>query len=319
MTKKEKISFTRRDFLKGTTFTTLGVALGLLPLEALSSEEEKKERVVLVRDKDVLNQDLNLDKNLLSMMLDSGIANLGGENDPSKVWKKLFNPKDIVGVKINVMMIPTHNELIELIVQNLIKAGVEDKNIYIWDRDEVGIGSAEMHSRTRSFGYDKDHLSKVIKRCTALINVPGMKSHWLSGAAFSIKNWAGAIDNAVEYHTEDCCSSFGALCANPEIKSKCRLIILDGLRPLFNGGPQVDPKYLWNYNALILGHDHVAVDTVALKIIQNKRDEYKKGKWILSPPPLHIPLADTRYKAGTSDLNKIELIKLGWQEGMLFR
>jgi len=317
LTKKEKISFSRRDFLKGTTFTTLGVALGLVPFEAFSSQGGKKERVILIREKDVLNNDLDLDKNLLSQMLDSGMANLAGENDPSKVWKKLFNPKDIVGVKINVMMIPTHNELIELIVKNLSKAGVEDKNIYIWDRDEVGIGSAEMHSRPRSFGFEKDHLSKVMKRCTALINVPGMKSHWLSGAAFSIKNWAGAIDNAVEYHTEDCCSSFGALCANPEIKSKCRLIILDGLRPLFNGGPQVDPKYLWNYNALILGHDHVAVDTVALKIIQSKRDEYKKEKWILNPPPIHITLADTRYKAGTSDLNKIELIKSGWQEGVL--
>lgn len=317
MNKKEKMSFTRRDFLKGTAFTTLGVALGLVPFEAFSSQGGKKERVILIREKDVLNNDLDLDKNLLSQMLDSGMANLAGENDPSKVWKKLFNPKDIVGVKINVMMIPTHNELIELIVKNLSKAGVEDKNIYIWDRDEVGIGSAEMHSRPRSFGFEKDHLSKVMKRCTALINVPGMKSHWLSGAAFSIKNWAGAIDNAVEYHTEDCCSSFGALCANPEIKSKCRLIILDGLRPLFNGGPQVDPKYLWNYNALILGHDHVAVDTVALKIIQSKRDEYKKEKWILNPPPIHITLADTRYKAGTSDLNKIELIKSGWQEGVL--
>ena len=317
MNKKEKMSFTRRDFLKGTTFTTLGVALGLVPFEAFSSQEGKKERVVLIREKDVLNNDLDLDKNLLSQMLDSGMANLAGENDPTKVWKKLFNPKDIVGVKINVMMIPTHKELIELIATNLLKAGVEDKNIYIWDRDQVGIGFAEMHSRPKSLGYDKDHLSKVIKKCTALINVPGMKSHWLSGAAFSIKNWAGAIDNPVEYHTEDCCSSFGAICANPEIKSKCRLVILDGLRPLFNGGPQVDPKYLWNYNGLILGYDHVAVDTVALKIIQNKRDEYKKEKWILSPPPLHITLADTRYKAGTSDLNKIELIKSGWQEGVL--
>jgi len=317
LTKKEKISFSRRDFLKGTTLTTLGVALGLVSPEVLSSQEEKKEKVVLVRDKEVQNDDLRVDKNLLSKMLDSGMASLEGENDPAKSWKKLFNSKDIVGIKISMMMTPTHKELIELIVANLLKAGVEDKNIYVWDRDRVGIGSAEMHSRPKNFGYDKDHLSNVIKKSTALINVPGMKSHWLSGAAFSIKNWAGAVDNAVEYHTEDCCSSFGALCANPEIKSKCRFIILDGLRPLFNGGPQVDPKYLWNYNGLIIGHDHVAVDTVALKIIQNKRDEYRGEKWVLNPPPLHIPLADTKYKAGTSDLNRIELIKSGWEEGAL--
>ncbi|MDP2960759.1 MAG: DUF362 domain-containing protein [candidate division Zixibacteria bacterium] len=260
-----------------------------------------------------------MDSKLLYGILDQGMAHLSGENDPLKVWKGLFNSKDIVGVKISVMMTPTHKELIELIVQNLLSAGVEDKNIYIWDRDKVGVGSAEMFSRPRSFGFDNDHLSKVIKKCTVLINVPGMKSHWLSGVAFSIKNWTGAIDNAYEYHTEDCCSSLGALCAIPEIKSKCRLIILDGLRPLFNGGPQVDPKYLWNYNGLIIGRDHVAVDTIALKIIQNKRDDFRKEKWILSPPPLHISLADTKYKAGTSDLTRIELIKSGWQQGMLFR
>ena len=317
MTKKEKISFTRRDFLRGTTLTTLGVALGLVSPEILAAQEEKKERVVLVRDKDVQDKDLKVDKNLLSKMFDSGMSNLGSKDDPLKVWKNLFSSKDTVGIKINLMMTPTHKELVELIFANLLKAGVEDKNIYVWDRDKVGIGSAEMHTRPKNFGYDKDHLSNVIKKSTALINVPGMKSHWLAGAAFSIKNWAGAIDNAVEYHTDDCCSSFGAVCANPEIKSKCRLVVLDGLRPLFNGGPQVDPKYLWNYNALILGHDHVAVDTVALKIIQNKRDEYKKEKWILNPPPIHITLADTKYKAGTSDLNKIELIKSGWQEGVL--
>jgi hypothetical protein len=313
----EKINFTRRDFLKDTTFTSLTVALGLLSPEVLSSEKGKLERVVLIRDKEVLNEDQVVNKKILSEMLNSGMSSLGGEKDGSALWKKLFSPEDIVGVKMNVMMTPTHNELIELIVENLFQAGVEDKNIYIWDRDKVGIGSAEMFSRTRKFGYARDHLSNVIKKCTALINVCGMKSHYLSGAAFSIKNWAGAIDNPFEYHTEDCCSSLGKIPAIPEIKSKCRLIILDGLRPLFNGGPQVDPKYLWNYNGLILGFDHVAVDTIALRIIQSKRDEYKKQKWILSPPPLHITLADTKYKVGTSDLSKIELVKLGWKEGML--
>jgi hypothetical protein len=293
------------------------VALGLVSPEVLSSQETKKERVVIIRDKNVQDADFKVDKNIFSKMIDSGMSNLGSEDDPLKVWKKLFSSKDIVGIKVSMMMTPTHKELIELIFANQLKAGVEDKNIFVWDRDKVGIGSAEMHTRPKSLGYDKDHLSKVIKKSTALINVPGMKSHWLSGAAFSIKNWAGAVDNAVEYHTEDCCSSFGALVANPEIKSKSRLIILDGIRPLFNGGPQVDPKYLWSYNGLILGFDHVAVDTVALKIIQSKRDEYKKEKWVLNPPPLHIALADTRYKAGTSNLNKIELIKSGWQEGVL--
>jgi hypothetical protein len=37
----------------------------------------------------------------------------------------------------------------------------------------------------------------------------------------------------------------------------------------------------------------------------------------LTPPAIHIPRADTKYKIGISDPDKIELIKLGWKEGAL--
>jgi hypothetical protein len=33
--------------------------------------------------------------------------------------------------------------------------------------------------------------------------------------------------------------------------------------------------------------------------------------------PHHIFLADTRHHLGTSDPNRIELVKLGWAEGIL--
>jgi hypothetical protein len=100
MVRKEKISFTRRDFLKGTAFTSLGVALGILTPEVLSSQEVKKERVVLIREKDVLSEDLKVDSRLLSKMLDSGMMSFGGEKEPLEVWKTLFSPRDIVGLPL---------------------------------------------------------------------------------------------------------------------------------------------------------------------------------------------------------------------------
>ena len=321
---------TRRDFVKGTALGTLGLALGLFDAESLAlppnaektekdgdSKPPAKSRVVLVRDEKILSDDNAVDKKILTDMLDQGMMGFAETEDPISAWKKFFKSSDVVGVKINVMITPTHDELIELIVKNLLNIGIKDNNIYVWDRDEIGVGQKEMFSRPQRFGFEKDHLSKVIKKCTALINVPGMKSHWLSGVALSIKNWAGAVNNARDYHTEDCCARLGELCNIPEIKSKNRLIVLDALRPLFHGGPQVDPKYLWNYNGLMIGRDHVAVDTVSLKIIQRQRSRYKKEEWMISPPPFHVALADTRYKVGTSDLRLIDLVKLGWQKDAL--
>jgi len=314
---KEEI-VTRRDFIRGTAFTTLGLVLGLSPL-AFSQQKpplvKKRTKVVLIRDEDVLKEN-EVDKEILVRMIGEGMCSLFNTTEFASAWKRLFSPEDIVGVKINVVMTPTHNELIGVIVDNLLAAGVKDENIYVWDRNEIGQGKAEMFIRRKKMMYE-DNLNKVVKKCTALINVPGMKTHWLSGVALSIKNWCGAIDNAYTYHTEDCCARLGALLKIPEMKSKTRLIIVDALRPLFHGGPEVDPKYLWNYNGILLGIDHVAVDTVGLKIIQNKRNSYLNKPWSLFPPPTHIALADTKYKVGTSDLQKIDIVKLGWEKDAL--
>jgi len=309
---------TRRDFIRGTAFTTLGFALGLSPFafsQQNPSSVKKKTTVVLVRDEKAIQKDL-VSREVVSGMLNQGISSLFETAQASSAWKMLFSAEDTVGIKITLMMTPIHDELIKAMVDNLLSAGVKDENIYVWDRDEIGQGRAEIFTRPKRMGYE-NHLNRVVKKCTALINVCGMKAHWLSGVALSIKNWCGAIDNAYTYHTEDCCASLGALLKIPEIESKSRLIIVDALKPLFHGGPQIDPKYLWNYNGLLLGIDHVAVDTVALKIIQAKRDKFQGKPWILSPPPAHIALADTKYKRGTSDLHKIDIVKLGWQKDVL--
>ncbi len=332
MKKKEEKTLdtiiTRRDFMRGTALGTLGLTLGLFDVESLAipppvaekrgdSTEPVKSRTVLIRNQKVLGDGNVVDKKILADMLDKGMMGFAETKDAASAWKEFFHPSDVVGVKINLMVTPTHDELIELIVENLLGIGIKDENIFVWDRDQIGVGKKEMFSRPRRFGFDKDHLNKVVKKCTALINVPGMKSHWLSGVALSIKNWAGAVNNARVYHTEDCCSSLGELCTIPQIKAKNRLIIMDALRPLFHGGPSVDPKYLWNYNGLIIGKDHAAADTIALKVIQRQRSRYKREEWMISPPPLHVALADMRYKVGTSDLRLIDLVKLGWQKDAL--
>jgi hypothetical protein len=61
----------------------------------------------------------------------------------------------------------------------------------------------------------------------------------------------------------------------------------------------------------------VAVETVCLKIIMEKRKAMKGEPWPLSPPPVCVEAADKQYGLGTSVWEKIALEKTGWTKDIL--
>jgi len=63
--------------------------------------------------------------------------------------------------------------------------------------------------------------------------------------------------------------------------------------------------------------DPVAADATGARIIQAKRNAFFGEERPISPPPLHIAAADTRFGLGNSRSDQIQLIKLGWKEGLL--
>ncbi|MDO8587568.1 MAG: DUF362 domain-containing protein [Armatimonadota bacterium] len=278
-------TITRRDFLKGAAYGALGLAMGVGSARSEAVAKAKPlTKVVVVRGPGVLDAEGKVNRQILDQMLDKGMRELSGLKSVDAAWKKYIRADDAVGIKINRMMTPTHEDLTAAISERLARIGVTKSEA--WDRDA---GKPE--------GF------------TALINVPGMKSHWLSGVAFSIKNYAGCHPEPSRYHA-DSCADLAAMWEHPTLKGKTRLIIVDGLKMLYNGGPQVDPRYLLDYEALVMGTDPVAVDTVCLSVLQKKRNEVQPPEWILNPPPKHIEVADKKYGLGTSHLNKIKLVNI---------
>jgi hypothetical protein len=61
----------------------------------------------------------------------------------------------------------------------------------------------------------------------------------------------------------------------------------------------------------------VAADATGARIIQAKRNAHFGSDSPISPPPLHIHAADTRYGLGHSRPENIDLLRLGWQEEVL--
>jgi hypothetical protein len=118
------------------------------------------------------------------------------------------------------------------------------------------------------------------------------------------------------YHKSDS-AKLGEIWNLPFVKGKTKLVLVDSLYPLCDKGPQPDPRYQWPYNGFIAGTDPVAVETVCLKIITEKRKAIRGEPWPLSPPPICVEAADKVYGLGTSRMEQIKIEHSGWEHEIL--
>ena len=285
---------TRRDFIRGTLGATLAASAVGVPWVALSAANRRSSLVTVVRDKNVMDTDFKVDSNILQNMLNRTIQAVTGKGRVRDAWAELVKPDDIVGLVPTPHLNPTHPELVEVVKASLMKeVGIPAKNII------------EAQGGKRRPG-----------RCTALIAIPALKGHWLTGIGTVLKNYIMYSGRPSSYHAEKS-AKLGEIWLIPEVKGKTRLVLVDALHPLCDKGPQPDPRYKWAYNGLLAGTDPVAVETVSIKIITAKRQALRGEPWPISPPPICAEAADKVYGLGTSKLEEIRITHEGWDEDLL--
>ena len=290
---------TRRDFMRAGSCVAMGGLMGFPVVASSRAGNVKKSRVVLIRDENVFDVQGRLSKDRLLSMLDKAVQVLFNRDKPLAAWRNMVGPKDIVGVKSNVWhYLPTPRELEEGILKRLMDSGVKEEKISFDDRSV--------------------RKNPVFHDSTRLINVRPMRTHHWSGLGTLIKNYIMFVSWPARYHG-NACEKLGSIWNKPAIEGKTCLNILVMLTPLFHGiGPHhFSRKYTWPYCGLIVSEDPVAADVTGAKIIQNKRDAFFGEKRPISPPPIHITAADTKFKLGNSHPDMIELIKLGWDRDVL--
>jgi len=277
--KKDKNGVTRRDLVRGTVGVALGAAL--MNGKAFPAVEKpiRSSRVVLVRDPGVMDEKLNVDRVVLKKMLDQSMTQFTGEKTSKEAWLKLIKPAD--------------EEVVDAVRTALLGIGIPQERILMVQRD-----------------IDK------VKACTALIALPALKAHWLTGIGTVLKNYIMFSGEPSRYHEADS-HKLGEIWNLPFVKGKTRLVLVDALYPLCDKGPQPDPRYRWAYKGLMAGTDPVAVETVCLRIITKKREALRGEPWPLQPPPLCVEAADKVYALGTSRWEEIELRHFGWEENLL--
>jgi len=292
MTKK-KGALTRRDFIRGTVGATLGTSLVGLNWSKAKGAAAGTSLVTIVRDEKAMDAANKVNAGVLKNMLEQTLIKFTGEKTVKDSWLSLVKPTDKIGLVPTPHLNPTHDEVTDAVKSSLIDSGIPEANITL-----------------AQGGPDKP------KACTALIALPALKAHWLTGLGTVMKLYIQYSGNARQYHEQNN-AKLGETWSLPFVKGKTKLVLVDALQPLFDKGPQVDPRYKWAYNGLIAGADPVAVDTVCLKIIMNKREATRGEPWPISPPPLCVEAADKEYGLGNSRMESIKVETYGWKEGLL--
>jgi uncharacterized protein (DUF362 family) len=310
-------------------------AAGEFSLLPAQSPAVAKSRVVVARDAKLRAGGSKVDSGRVLSLLDRGMQTLYGVDSPQQAWKNLVHPGEKVGLKVNTIAgrgLSTNSVVVEAICERLQQAGIQARDIIVWDRENseleragyrlssdvnhlrcLGSDAFGYEEQPESFGTARSRLSKILTRnCDVLINVPILKDHSDAGITAALKNMYGVIDNPYRLHGGGCSSGIADLNMLPAIRTKMRLTICDATTAAFDGGPSFDPESTWQYNGLIMARDPVALDYTAWQIIERKRAEQKlKTLPAVGRAPRFISLAaDARHRLGTNDPGRISVVEV---------
>jgi len=291
--KDNKHVLTRRDFLRGTIGATVGTSILIFPWPKGKAQALNSTIVTIVRDQNAMDSSKNVDNTILEKMLEQTLIKVTGQKNSKEAWLSLVKPGDNIGLVPTPHLNPTHDELVDAVKRSLMDVGIPEGRI------KLAQGGP---SRP--------------KECDALIALPALKAHWLTGIGTVLKNYIMYSGSPSSYHHSDS-TKLGEIWNLPFVKGKTKLVLVDSLYPLCDKGPQPDPRYQWPYNGLIAGTDPVAVETVCLKIITEKRKAIRGEPWPLSPPPICVEAADKVYGLGTSRMDAIKIEHYGWEKDLL--
>lgn len=161
---------------------------------------------------------------MVARMVDAVVMSVANKPDIASAWRVFVGPKDRVGIKVSTSGAPvssTHPAVVSAVAAGLVAAGVDPKNIVVWDRSDRDIALAGYEKLSRRYrvtsteaagGYDPEakfvsaimgrlivgdvqfgskpgdqmsstsHLSRVLgKEVDKVVNVPALSDSIYSG------------------------------------------------------------------------------------------------------------------------------------------
>ncbi len=253
---------------------------------------------------------------MLREMFDTALRTAAGAQTEGRAWRRWLRDDDLILIKFNgvgAAQMVTSEELARTIVDSLERNGFSPERIMLLEAPP-GLAQklrtlpppAGWSATVHDFGSGSDQFRACLEAATAVVNVPLLKTHNLAGFTCSLKNLShGLVRHPARYHANGCSPYIGDIVAAPPIRSKLRLNVVNALRVLYDGGPEVRPQNLHPAETLIFGDDPVAVDAVALDLLNSVRR--LKSLALIGSPGAPVPyLAAAQQRGmGAADLDLI--------------
>jgi hypothetical protein len=306
-----------RSFLGAAALLAIGLAAAALASPAASAE---KARVVLARNPRAVSARNAADLGETVRLFDKGLEALTGAGTPAEAWKTLgLLPSDVVAVKLNcnswTISLNPHPELVEALCRSL-QTVVPANAIILYDNDSGAVrrgGFAINRSGqgVRVTGTDQGDGFESGQRLTLLVTQTATKIINLASlkcvdeddmiASLFLKNHIGSLTPGDMSRCHGDNDFLAGVCARPSLKNKSILNICDGLRGSYRRGVP------WYWAGIVLGRDPVAAESACISVMNEKRALEKLRPL---PIPEYLKIAESKYRLGTLDPLKIELVKI---------
>lgn len=233
-------------------------------------------------------------KSLIREMLQAALQTVTKTPTVRDAWRTLLRDNDVVGLKFNrsgQFVIGTTPAVAGALIESLIVSGFGPERIVcleapagVAERFGCRPASTGYASVETDFGSGADQLVRALDDITALINIPFLKEHNIAGLSCALKNLShGLVKHPARFHDHGCSPYIADIVALPAIRGKLRLNLVDGLRVVFEGGPEATSHNLADTGILLASTDPVAVDSVGLNIINNVRKNHRLSVLATAP------------------------------------
>lgn len=266
-------------------------------------------RVAYIRAAYVVDQS-NVHRHILREMLDAAVIRVfPPSSSPNEAWTTVFKPGDVIGLKFNrsgQVGIGTTDTMAEVLITALLTAGFAAEQIVCIEAPEAitsrfgtqparpGYGSTETKFRGGA-----DQFAAALDQITALINIPFLKTHNISGMTCALKNLShGLVKHPARYHANGCSPFIADIVASDAIRPKLRLTIVDALRVVYKEGPSANVENTTNHGLLLASTDPVAVDAVGMDTLNAIRGQQGLGSLVASGATLPYLAAAHRSALG---------------------
>jgi hypothetical protein len=255
----------------------------------------------------------------LTILIDEAIRLVTNCTTMEQAWRKLFKADDVIGIKfdeVGYAKLNTTDVLAELLVKSLEGAGFKRDRIVLIEVPDALAGN--LKTRPRAFGWQeeetvfasgRERMAKVLDQVSALINVPFLKTDNITGVAGALRNVSlPFVRRQARYFANGGTPFIPDIVALPEIRSRLKLNLVNGLRAVFDKGPEVHPGCIWPHAGILVSTDPVAVDSVSVDLINTRRNEANLppiGDAKARLPHIH---AAAQHGLGTDDQDYIRLL-----------